>query len=166
LPKKGQVARVEIGEMAQGEEAGQSEVRELALEARYRVEKSRLWRASWRVDRGRSTISEWPNCHGRDSDPWFAGKNSCGNTVRTDRCYGGKLVGKGIKKKQVEKCRKSYIKVVWTCSTTILTFASYKIWKDKIGFVSEKNGCASRAREYFPHISNYFDQYLSPLPFC
>jgi hypothetical protein len=88
LPKEGQVARVEIrkmahdnkrdqleiGEMAQGEEAGQSEDREMALEARYRVEKSRLWRASWRVDRGRSTISEWPNCHGRDSDPWFTGK--------------------------------------------------------------------------------------------
>jgi hypothetical protein len=107
LPKKGQVARVEIGEMAQGEEAVQSEVREMALEAKYWVEKSRLWRASWRVDRGRSTISEWPNCHGRDSKPWFTGKNSCGNTVRADRFYGGKLVGK--RNKEEASCKMSKI---------------------------------------------------------
>jgi hypothetical protein len=48
-----------------------------------------------------------PNCHGRDSDPCFTGEKNCGNTVKADRCYGGKLVGKGIKKKKVAKCRKS-----------------------------------------------------------
>jgi hypothetical protein len=52
---------------------------------------------------------------------WFTGKNSCGNTVRDDRCYGGKLVGKSIKKKQVGKCRKSQIKLVFHDRTGILT---------------------------------------------
>jgi hypothetical protein len=85
--------QLEIGEIAQGEEAAQSEVREMAQKARCRVEKSRLLRASWCVDRGRSTISEWPNCHGHDSNLWFTGKKSCGNTVGEDRCHSGKLVG-------------------------------------------------------------------------
>jgi hypothetical protein len=33
-------------------------------------------------------------------DLWFTGKNSCGNTVSDDRCYGGKLVGQGTNSKE------------------------------------------------------------------
>jgi hypothetical protein len=48
--------QLEIGEMGQGEEAAQSEVREMAQKVRCRVGKSRLWRASRCLDRRRSTI--------------------------------------------------------------------------------------------------------------